>query len=127
VLNYKIVEINGRSVRVAVAQTPKGVWLGWPGGAAFYAKSADLQPTERTQESANIVFAPMTGRIVKVLVANGAKVQEGDLLAVMEAMKMEYRLVAPKEGVVQSVSCQAGELVDLGAKLVDIAPSESNS
>jgi 3-methylcrotonyl-CoA carboxylase alpha subunit len=64
------------------------------------------------------VRAPMTGRILEVGVAHGDEVTEGQPVAVLEAMKMEYRLVAPRDGVVASVHCEVGELVELGSVLV---------
>ncbi len=63
----------------------------------------------------------MTAKIVQVRVSVGADVAEGDLLVVLEAMKMEYRLVAPRAGKVAEVGCREGELVDLGAVLVKLA------
>ena len=62
----------------------------------------------------------MTGRVVQVAVAQGAQVEAQSLLVVLEAMKMEYRLSAPCAGHVDSVRCQPGELVDLGAILVTL-------
>ena len=69
----------------------------------------------------------MTGKIVSVEVAEGASVADGQLVVVMEAMKMEYRLSAPHAGVIESIHCQPGELVDLGTTLVTLAETETVS
>jgi 3-methylcrotonyl-CoA carboxylase alpha subunit len=62
--------------------------------------------------------APMSGRIVKVLTQAGAKVAKGDALLILEAMKMEHTIAAPKDGVVKEIHFAAGEQVPEGAELV---------
>ena len=66
------------------------------------------------------VNAPMPGNILKVNVANGQAVKEGDVLVVLEAMKMENEIMAPKNGTVTQVLVQKGSTVDTGAPLVVI-------
>jgi 3-methylcrotonyl-CoA carboxylase alpha subunit len=67
------------------------------------------------------IVAPMPGRIVLVKALAGAEVAEGDELLVMEAMKMELTLRAPRRGTVESVHAAAGEFVDADAVLVQLA------
>jgi biotin carboxyl carrier protein len=62
--------------------------------------------------------APMAGKVIQVLVADGAQVTAGDTLLILEAMKMEQQIVAPHDGVVDHVLCQAGEQVTAGMELV---------
>ena len=64
--------------------------------------------------------APMPGTILKVNVQNGQAVQEGDVLVVLEAMKMENEILAPKAGTVTQVLVSKGSTVDTGAALVVI-------
>ena len=66
----------------------------------------------------------MTGKIVNVAVTPGAGVAENDLLVILEAMKMEYRLAAPRAGKVEAILCREGDLVDLGATLVRLVPED---
>jgi len=62
--------------------------------------------------------APMPGKILKVLVENGATVKAGETLVVMEAMKMEHAVKAPHDGIAKEVRAKVGEQVDGGALLV---------
>ena len=64
------------------------------------------------------VTAPMPGNILKVNVTAGQAVKEGDLLVVLEAMKMENEIFAPKDGTVAQVLVSKGSTVDTGATMV---------
>ena len=67
------------------------------------------------------VTAPMPGNILKVNVNVGDKVKEGQVLVVLEAMKMENEIMAPKAGTVTQVVVSKGSTVDTGAPLVVLA------
>lgn len=71
------------------------------------------------------LMAPMPGKINKVAVGEGEEVAVGQLVLVMEAMKMEYTLKAPIAGRVTSVQCAAGDQVALGKILVKIEPPKN--
>jgi 3-methylcrotonyl-CoA carboxylase alpha subunit len=64
--------------------------------------------------------APMPATVVRVLVRPGTRVSMGDALVVLEAMKMELPIRAPRDGVVSAVHCREGDLVQPGAVLVDL-------
>ena len=66
------------------------------------------------------VNAPMPGNILKVNVATGQAAKAGTVLVVLEAMKMENEIMAPKDGTVTQVLVQKGSTVDTGAPLVVI-------
>ena len=71
--------------------------------------------------SGEVVKAPMPGNILKINVAPGQKVEEGDVLIVLEAMKMENEILAAKSGTVAQVAVSKGAVVETGAPLVVIA------
>lgn len=67
------------------------------------------------------VSAPMPGNILKINVAQGQAVKAGDVLVILEAMKMENEIVAPRDGTVAQVVTSKGAVVDTGAPLVVLA------
>ncbi|MFT7027045.1 MAG: 3-methylcrotonyl-CoA carboxylase alpha subunit [Paracoccaceae bacterium] len=84
-------------------------------------------PLLRAAEGAaatDVVRAPMPGLVKLVTVAAGDTVAPGDPMIVMEAMKMEHRLTAPRAGVVQELLCAVGAQVEDGAVLLRLAPEE---
>lgn len=83
--------------------------------AAMAAKSDKAGAGERVLKS------PMPGRVVKVLVAEGDQVKQGQGLIIVEAMKMENELKAKSDGTVASVHVKATDTVEGGAKLITLA------
>jgi 3-methylcrotonyl-CoA carboxylase alpha subunit len=73
-------------------------------------------------DAAASLTAPMPGTVVKVLVEEGEEVEEGRLLLVLEAMKMEQPVLAPYAGVVRSIPFGEGSLVPGGAVLAEVEP-----
>jgi acetyl-CoA/propionyl-CoA carboxylase biotin carboxyl carrier protein len=113
-----VVEVNGRRVEVKLPNT-----LSAPMAKAATAK----RPTRRSTggakakaASTNTLEAPMQGTIVKVAVVEGDEVNEGDLIVVLEAMKMEQPINAHRAGVITSLSAKAGETVTSGQALCEI-------
>lgn len=66
------------------------------------------------------VNAPMQGKILKVNVAAGDAVKKGDILLILEAMKMENEIFAPQDGTVATVECSVGDSVENGKVLVSM-------
>ena len=65
--------------------------------------------------------APMPGKILKVMVQQGASVSAGQAIVVLEAMKMENEIFAPSSGTVTEVRCKEGDSVNTGDVLVVIS------
>lgn len=61
-----------------------------------------------------ILEAPMVGKVIEVSVSVGAKVEEGDVICILESMKMENPLVAPVAGVVKDIKVSAGQAIKGG-------------
>ena len=118
-----VVEVGGRRLEVSL---PAGLAAG--GGAAPAAAGA--KPRKRggghggSAASGDSLTAPMQGTIVKVAVEDGATVAAGDLVVVLEAMKMEQPIVAHKAGTVSGLAAEVGASVTSGAVLCTIADAE---
>lgn len=70
------------------------------------------------------VRPPMTGKVEAILVEAGQEVDAGDVLFILEAMKMRNEVRAPAAGVVESVHAAVGDAVDTGTAVLDLAPHE---
>lgn len=81
-------------------------------------------PSTNTDERGGGLTAPMPGSVLATQVTAGAKVAKGDLLVILEAMKMEHRITAPRDGVVESVHVNEGEQVENAQLLVTLAAVE---
>ena len=74
-------------------------------------------PAAPAQAGNQTITAPMPGNILKVNVSNGQAVKKGDVLMILEAMKMENEILAPADATVASVNVNAGQTVESGAVL----------
>ena len=85
------------------------------------APAAPAAPAGAALAAGEVVKSPMPGNILKINVSQGQKVNEGDVLIVLEAMKMENEIVAPRDGKITSVAAQKGATVAPGDVLFTIA------
>ncbi|MFO0673180.1 MAG: biotin/lipoyl-containing protein [Polyangiaceae bacterium] len=118
------VRVDGRIVDLAVEGTPPDVGIVASGHRSYVRVESDrLRAALAAKKTAaatgeQIVKAPMPGRIVKVLVAEGDQVVVGQPLVVVEAMKMENEVRSKGAGTVKSVNVKAGATVEANAKLL---------
>ena len=130
-MKYKVT-LNGRTYEVeveagkamlldeyeAIAPAPVAAAPVAAAPAAAPAAAAPAAPV--VTGAGEAVNAPMPGNILKVNVQNGQAVKAGQVLVVLEAMKMENEIMAPKDGTVTQVLVSKGSTVDTGAPLVVI-------
>jgi acetyl-CoA/propionyl-CoA carboxylase biotin carboxyl carrier protein len=115
-----VVEVGGRRLEVSL---PGDLAIGGGGGKAAAAKA---KPRKRVggkggaAASGDAVTAPMQGTIVKVAVEDGQQVEAGDLVVVLEAMKMENPVTAHKAGTVTGLNAASGSTVSQGTVLCEI-------
>ena len=82
------------------------------------ASAAAPAPKEAAPAGATTVEASMPGKILNIKVSEGQAVKFGEVVVIMEAMKMETEIVAPADGTVSKILVKAGDSVDTGAALV---------
>ena len=115
--NYKIT-VNGNVYNVTVEESDgKAAPVA---AAPAVSAPAPVQNTAAASAGAEIVKAPMPGTILDIKVSAGQQIEAGAVLLVLEAMKMENEIVAPKAGTVDAVLVNKGDMVDVSADLVSI-------
>jgi len=92
-----------------------------PVAAAAPAAAAPAAPTGGALAAGEVIKSPMPGNILKINVSQGQQVKEGEVLLILEAMKMENEVVATKSGSVAQIVVAKGAVVETGAPLVVIA------
>ena len=117
------VGVNGRSIEITL---PESLLLG-----AVAQRRRDRKRRGRGGSggakggaNADALAAPMQGTVVKVEVAEGDRVEAGDVVVILEAMKMENPVKAHKDGIVKNLAVKAGSHVDKGAALLEIVADE---
>lgn len=118
-----VVEVGGKRLEVSL---PGGLSLGGGGGSAAKKKAPKRSGGGKSggAASGDSLTAPMQGTIVKIAVEEGATVAAGDLVIVLEAMKMEQPITAHKGGVLTGLTAKVGETVTSGAVLAEIKDAE---
>ena len=114
------VRVNGKDYTVEIEQLQGG---SAPAAAPQYAASAPVAapsapPAPAGQPGEGTITSPMPGTVLQVPVQAGDAVKAGDILIVLEAMKMENEILAPRDGVVSQVAVSVGASVDTGDVLV---------
>jgi len=116
------VDVDGESQTVYVAGPPGDRWASWNGrvyrgdvrGPAAAVRQGERAPARQT------LSAPMPATVINVLVTPGDAVKKGDVVVLLEAMKMELPIRAPADAMVAAVLCRVGELVQADAVLAEL-------
>lgn len=115
------VTVNGipYSIEVDVEEEEKAyvgsIVIGGGGGGMPVHASASVPAT-----SANAVTAPLSGSVARILVEEGEEIEAGQVLCVLEAMKMETEITAPAKGKVERILVSKGEAVAGGEALIEL-------
>ena len=123
----------GDAFEVRVDDRTERVWVAVRGDTVFvhaFGRSWELvvvDPVERARAAADetdVVNAPMPGTVVTVAVGPGDAVTAGQPLVVIESMKMQSEIIAPRDGVVERLPFEVGDTFDRGATLVALEAEE---
>ncbi|MFA5524324.1 MAG: biotin/lipoyl-containing protein [Tissierellales bacterium] len=130
-----IVNVNGNSYEVEVeevggssqpavsspAPVAQPVQAKAPAAPAPAAPKAEAKPVQAVPQGAEVVEAPMPGTILDIKVNQGDTVKKGQVLLILEAMKMENEIMAPRDGKVTAVNTSKGSSVNVGDPLVSLS------
>ena len=113
------ITVNGTAYDVTVEETAGGAAPAPAAKAAPAAAPAPAAPAPAAGGAAGSVEinAPMPGKILDVKAQPGASVSRGDVVLILEAMKMENEVVAPQDGTIASINVNVGDMVEPGAVL----------
>lgn len=113
---YNVTVEEGTSSTAPVASAPA------PAPAAAPAPQAAPKAAPAPAAAGSVkVDAPMPGNILDVKVSNGTAVKAGQVLVILEAMKMENEIVAPQDGTVASINVNKGDTVEAGQTIITLA------
>lgn len=131
-----IVNVNGKSYEVEVevggtvqsvtsspapvAQPVQPKAQAAPAAPAPAAPKAEAKPAQAVPQGAEVVEAPMPGTILDIKVNQGATVKKGQVLLILEAMKMENEIMSPRDGKVTAINTSKGSSVNVGDPLVSL-------
>lgn len=116
--NYTIT-VNGNVYDVTVEEGAAGAATSAPKAAAPKAAAPKAAPKAAGRGSVK-VNSPMPGKILSVKTSVGQAVKKGEVLMILEAMKMENEVVAPEDGTVASIDVAAGDSVEAGVVLATL-------
>jgi 3-methylcrotonyl-CoA carboxylase alpha subunit len=112
------VDFDGERIEFAALREPAAISLAWQGRSFRFELPLEVHDGESDAGGAGHPQAPMSGAVVAVPIAPGEKVEAGDSLMVIEAMKMEHSIVAQAAGTVSEILFAVGDQVDEGETLV---------
>ena len=115
---YRIVDEDREAVAWAVG-SPPARWVFYD-GRVYVIGSDDPAPAAHAAPDEMALASPMPAKVAAVNVAAGQTVTRGDVLIMLEAMKMELPISAPRDGRIRSIGCKTGELVQPGIPLIDL-------
>jgi 3-methylcrotonyl-CoA carboxylase alpha subunit len=113
----------GERTRIAYAVGPPHARWVFIDGRAYVidtTQSSRASNARRMRHDADALAAPMPATVVSITVAPGQRVSRGDVLIMLEAMKMELPIKAPRDATVKSIACREGELVQPGVPLLEL-------
>ena len=117
--NYTIT-VNGKSYEVSVEERGGASAPVTPVASAPVAPVAKAAPATSGSEGRVKVVAPMSGKILGIKVSPNQAVKKGEVVAVLEAMKMENDIVALEDGTIESINVNVGDSVETNQTLVTI-------
>ena len=118
------ISLDGRTFTVLAQKVGQNIWCHFNGQSYSFAakdKSSTARDSESVESEPGVLRAPMPGKVIKVAAQKSEKVNKGQVLIVLEAMKMEYSIETDLDGVVANLNCSEGQQVALGDILLEVS------
>ena len=116
---YRLEDANG-VLAGAAARSGDTIWVGLDGEALPFRVSASDARDRAAGRGHDVLTPPMPATVVRIAVHAGDRVAAGDILIVLEAMKMELPIRAPRDGTIAAIHCVEGQLVQPDQDLIDL-------
>jgi biotin carboxyl carrier protein len=116
---WYLVQTDGEQSLVGIATEREAMWVYTNGTVARIESPGESRGSARKRGDGS-VMSPMPATVVAIKAIPGQAVTEGETLIVLEAMKMELPIKAPRSGVVKAVHCRKGDLVQPGVNLLEL-------
>ncbi len=117
------IKIGDRLIKSVITEGEKEKFV-FVEGKVFRVRPVELTGMKKTKKKGGDLSSPISGKVVSVKVKNGDSVKKGDVLMVIEAMKMEYLIRAPFDGKVKKVNFKEKDQIEIGQSTVELTKKE---
>lgn len=117
------IKIGDRLIKSVITEGEKEKFV-FVEGEVFRVRPVELTGMKKTKKKGGDLSSPISGKVVSVKVKNGDSVKKGDVLMVIEAMKMEYLIRAPFDGKVKKVNFKEKDQIEIGQSTVELTKKE---
>lgn len=118
------IKIGDRLIKSVITEGEKEKFV-FVEGEVFRVRPVELTGMKKTKKKGGDLSSPISGKVVSVKVKNGDSVKKGDVLMVIEAMKMEYLIRAPFDGKVEKVNFKEKDQIEIGQNTVELTKKEA--
>lgn len=113
------IELGDRIIKCVISEGEKSKFV-FIDGNIFKVSRTELTGQKKTKKKEGSLNSPISGTVVNVKTKKGDKIKKGDVIMVIEAMKMEYLIRAPYDGIVKKVNFKEKDQIEIGQITVDI-------
>jgi 3-methylcrotonyl-CoA carboxylase alpha subunit len=117
------IELGDRIIKCVISEGEKSKFV-FIDGNIFKVNRTELTGQIKTTKKEGSLNSPISGTVVNVKAKNGDEVQKGDVIMVIEAMKMEYLIRAPHNGIIEKVNFKEKDQIEIGQITAEITKSE---
>lgn len=118
------IKIGDRLIKSVITEGEKEKFV-FVEGEVFRVRPVELTGMKKTKKKGGDLSSPISGKVVSVKAKNGDSVKKGDVLMVIEAMKMEYLIRAPFDGKVKKVNFKEKNQIEIGQNTVELTKKEA--